>query len=129
MTSTLTDRMTVQVSSSAAGYDSDGNPIPTGALVSIRAIAIAPGNTSLEFITGGDTDTAEYTVYLPLGSPIVDDDQIEVRGKHCRARVKEWISPYSGRGGLEVVCKSVTGAGGAAIGAGGGPVRQFGGPV
>lgn len=119
----------VLISSSAAGYDSDGNPIPTGAQISVRAIAIAPGNTSLAFITGGDTDIAEYTVYLPLGSPIVDDDLIDVRGKHCRARVKEWISPRSGRGGLEVVCKAVTGAGGAAIGAGGGPVRQFGGPV
>jgi hypothetical protein len=119
----------VLVSSSAAGYDSDGNPIPTGAQISMRAIAIAPGNTSLAFITGGDTDVAEFTVYLPLGSPVVDDDQIEVRGKHCRARVREWVSPYTGRGGLEVLCRSVTGTGGAAIGAGGGPVRQFGGPV
>lgn len=100
----------VEVSSSAAGWDSDGNPIDTGALISMRAIAIAPGNTSLGFVEAGGGDVVEYTVYLPLGSPIVDDDLITVRGKQCRARVKEWVSPWTGRGGLEVLCAAATGA-------------------
>ena len=101
---------TVEISASAAGWDSDGNPIDSGALIVVEAIAIAPGNTSLGFIEGSETDVADYTVYLPLGSPIVDDNLIKVRGKQCRARVKEWVSPWTGRGGLEVVCKSATGA-------------------
>jgi hypothetical protein len=101
--------LTVDISASAAGWDSDGNPIPTGATIAVEALAIAPGNTSLTINTG-ELDEADYTVYLPLGSPITDDDLMTVRGKVCNTRVKEWRSPWTGRGGLEVLCSAITGS-------------------
>ena len=97
---------------SQTGYDSNANPIPPGGSVTLPALGIAPGNTTQSFVQGGEAEDAEFTVYLELGSPINDDDEINVRGVPCRARTKKWISPWTGRGGIEVLCKSATGSGG-----------------
>lgn len=99
----------ITVSATGGGYDNKGNPLPTGTPVTIPTLGIAPGNTAQEFSTGGDLDSVEFTVYLELDSPINDNDLITVRGKECRARVQEWRSPYTNRGGLVVLAESVTG--------------------
>lgn len=106
----MTETVTV---TSQSGYDSNANPIPPGGSVTLTALAVTPGVTALTLAGGGDLDDVEYTVYLELGAPIFDDDEILVRGKPCRARVKHWVSPWTGRGGLEVLCKSATGGGSA----------------
>lgn len=103
---------TVTVTPSAGGYDADGNPIAAGDPITLPTLGIAPGNTSLQFEDASGLDDVQFTVYLKLGSPITDDDQITVRGKQCRARVQEWISPWTGRGGVVVLCRSTTGASG-----------------
>ncbi|MCV7205303.1 hypothetical protein H7J71_25185 [Mycolicibacterium peregrinum] len=93
------------------GNDDDGNPVPAGTPVVLTPIAIAPGNTTRQFGEGGDLDAAEFTVFLKLAdeAKIADDYQIEVRGKTCLARVRVWRSPRTGRGGIEVLCRSATG--------------------
>src|SRR5262245_22843643 len=102
---------TVLVAASGGGYDSDGNPLPEAAPVVLPVLELAPGNTTQRFTVAGEVEEADYTVYLELGSPIVDDDVVTVRGKQCRARVREWRSQRSGRGGLEVLCVSTSGKG------------------
>jgi hypothetical protein len=93
------------------GLDGDGNPVAAGAPVTVSTLAVAPGNTVLQYGIGGDLDDVVFTVYLELGSAVADDDVITVRGKQCRARVQEWISPWTGRGGLAVLARSTTGRG------------------
>lgn len=96
-----------------SGLDDDGDPIPGGTPVTIEAITVAPGNTSLQFMDSGGIDSAEFTVYLQLGAPVNDDDIITVRGRNFRARVQEWRDPWPGIESLDalvVLCKSVTGA-------------------
>lgn len=101
---------TVTVRSETGGYDSNGDPIPPGAAVTLPALAVAPGNTAELFTTGGILDTAEFTVYLTLGyeNAVSDDDLITVRGRECRARVQVW-KRESRVGGVVVLCKSATG--------------------
>lgn len=106
----MTETVTV-TPSGGDSYDSDGNPIAGGDPIALEALEIAPGNSLLSFGIGGDLDDVAFTVYLELGTPIVDDDTIEVRGKQCRARVGLWDS--TGLGGLAVLARSVTGAGNA----------------
>lgn len=100
---------TITVRPGGGGYDNRGNPIPAGEPVEIPTLGIAPGNTALEFGSGGDTESVEFTVYLELGSPISDNDEITVRGNPFRARVQEWRSPHTNRGGLVVLAQSDTG--------------------
>jgi hypothetical protein len=88
-------------------YDSDGNPVAGGDPVTLHPLEIAPGNTLLTYGIGGDLDDVAFTVFFELGTPIVDDDELEVRGKHCRARVGLWDS--TGLGGLAVLARSTTG--------------------
>jgi len=104
----VTETVTVTPQS---GYDTDGNPVGGGSPVEVSTLGIAPGNSELRYGTGGDLDDVQFTVYLELGSPITDDDQITVRGKKCRARVQEWRSPRTNRGGLVVLARSTTGKG------------------
>lgn len=95
-----------------SGLDDDGDPIAAGDPVDIEAIAVAPGNTALRYNDQGELDSAEFTVYLPSGSPVSDDDLITVREKPCRARVQVWRDPWPGEvslDGMVVLCKSVTG--------------------
>lgn len=90
-------------------YDSDGNPLPGGSPVTLPTLGIAPGNSELRYGVGGDLDDVQFTVYMELGSPVADDDEITVRGKQCRARVQEWRSPRTNRGGLVILARSTTG--------------------
>ncbi len=95
-----------------ADRDADGNPVSAGAAYSLTAKAVAPGNTMLAYRTGGDVEEADFTVFLPLGSVINDNDLIMVRGKKCSARVQVWDSAWNtGRGGVVVLAKAVSGRG------------------
>lgn len=94
------------------GLDDNGDPTAAETPVVLEAITVAPGNTTFQFGDQGERDSAEYTVYLPFGSPVSDDDLITVRGRNFRARVQEWRDPWPGEvslDGLVVLCKSVTG--------------------
>jgi hypothetical protein len=105
-----------------AGRDSNGDPLEAGDPFGVRAMAIAPGNTLLRFGLGGDLETVDFTVFLPLRvrdgesyvatvSKLTEDFWITVRDKRCRGRAQEWSS--GGRGGIAVLAHSATGKGGA----------------
>lgn len=102
---------TVTVTPSGGGYDDDGNPIDGGDPIVLPTLGIAPGNSEVKFGDSGDTENVAFTVYMTLGQPVSDDDEITVRGVPCRARVLEWRSPRTNRGGLVVLAQSSTGAG------------------
>lgn len=103
----MTETVTLKPSQTSR-YDSNGNPILPGPGQPIQALEVEPGNGLLAFGIGGDLDDVAFTVYCELGTPIHDDDELEVRGRHCRARVALWDS--GGQGGLAVLARSVTGA-------------------
>jgi hypothetical protein len=91
------------------GLDSDGNPVDAGDPVQAQAL-VAPGNTAFQYGATSDTDTTDFTLYLPIDTEVKDDDLIEVRGRTCTARVREWHSMRTTRAKLEVLCRSTTGA-------------------
>lgn len=92
------------------GRDDDGNPIANGTPVVVAPIAVAPGNTTVQFTDSGNVDSADFTVYFRLGVSVKDGDLIEVRDRDCIARVQEWVNPYANHGGVVVLCRSATGA-------------------
>jgi hypothetical protein len=102
----------------AGGRDSDGDPVEDGTPFDVRAMEVAPGNTLLRFGIGGDLDTVDFTVFLPLRirdgeeyvsttEKMTEDFWIHVRGRDCRGRAQEWNS--GGRGGIAVLAHSATG--------------------
>lgn len=95
------------------GYDDYGDPKPDGTPFPLTAKFIAPGNTLREFGVGGDSEHAEFTVFLELTDrgKVKDDDRIEVRDKDCFARVQDWVSPRTGRGVVAILATSRTGKG------------------
>jgi hypothetical protein len=71
---------------------------------SLTSIAVAPGGGSqwAERLREGETIAA--TVYFPLGTDVVNSDELTVRGERFSIIVNDWRSPWTGRGGLEVLC-------------------------
>lgn len=103
-----------------AGRNSDGDPVEPGAAFDILALEVAPGNTLQRFGVGGDLDTVDFTVFLPLrvrdgesyvstSSKLGEDFFIRVRNRNCVGRAQEWVS--GGRGGIAVLAHSATGKG------------------
>lgn len=103
-----------------AGLDAKGNPTPGGTPLTLTPLEVAPGNTALAYGIGGDLDSVEFTVYLPLRARIGDPPawtavdeaatqnfSILVRGRYCRGRAQRWES--GGRGGVVVLAHSATG--------------------
>lgn len=91
------------------GRDEDGKLIDTSqeSSVPLTAIGVAPGwypaVTSRERISDGrDGEDIGAVVYFPLGTDLVNSDELTVRGERYRIVVNEW--QVQGRGGLEVVC-------------------------
>lgn len=106
------------------GGDSDGNPRPAGTPFQLAALEVAPGNTLLRYGIGGDLDTVEFTVFLPLRvraqvgpnwiwqsveTKLTKSFAVDVRGRRCTGRAQVWNS--GGQGGIAVLCLSATGKG------------------
>lgn len=104
---------TVTVTPGAGELDDDGNPTQAGAPYELTPLQIAPGNTTQTYGVSGELEQADFTVYFPLGieSQIADGYLVDVRGHKCTARVRVWRSSAD-RGGVEVLCRSATGASG-----------------
>lgn len=91
------------------GRDSDGQPRGLGAAFNTMALAVTAGNTTEAFGIAGDTDTADFTVALPVEAPIVDNDLMTVRDRTGLVRVKKDLGRWQGRQLKIVTVHSVTG--------------------
>jgi len=100
--------------------NTDGDPQPAGIPFDLFALEVAPGNTVRRFGVGGDLDSVEFTVFLPLrrripetsdyqstAEALTDNFRIMVRDRDCVGRAQVWSS--GGRGGVVVLCHSARG--------------------
>lgn len=68
----------------------------------IASIVIAPGGGTENVERARDGETIECTVYLPLGTDVVNSDEMTVRGERYGVIVNDWrLSTF---GGIEVLC-------------------------
>lgn len=83
------------------GRDENGKLTPSTDQV-LTPIVVAPGGGS-EFVERGrDGESTAYTVYLPRGTDITNDDKLTVRGDRFGIVVNNW--DVGGRGVVEVLC-------------------------
>ncbi|ADG97632.1 hypothetical protein Srot_1160 [Segniliparus rotundus DSM 44985] len=86
-----------------SGWSADGDPEPGGVPYEQPVLYIAPLALRRPPEEAGRAEASEgFEVGLPLGCPIKGGDLITVRGLVCRARVKEWRSPFTRRAALVV---------------------------
>lgn len=70
--------------------------------VPLTPLVVAPGGGS-EFVERGrDGESTAFTVYFPLGTDVMNDDELTVRGERFGIVVNGW--EHSGRGVVEVLC-------------------------
>lgn len=80
-----------------AGRDDDGNVIPPGPAFQVVAFDVQAGNTLTKFGPSGEVSEADFTIVLPVDTPLRDDDWVTVRGKMGRARIQLNLPQYAGR--------------------------------
>lgn len=86
-----------------ARRDEDGKLIPASD-VTLKAFAVAPAGGSHYGGRGRGGRVAKTTVYFTRQVDLVSDDELTVRGERYQIVVNPWRSPWSGRGGVEVLC-------------------------
>lgn len=86
-----------------AGRDENGQLTPA-TNEPLTAIAVAPGGGSESVERFRNGETIDATVYFTLGTDLVNSDELTVRGQRYQIIVNDWRSPWTGRGGLEVLC-------------------------
>jgi hypothetical protein len=79
-------------------------PVTLGGSGTLTAIAVAPGAGSERLARAREGEDIAYTVYFPRGTDLVNADELTVRGQRFRIIVNDWRSPWTPRGGLEVLC-------------------------
>lgn len=83
------------------GRDAKGKWTP-GSDVPLTPIAIAPGGGTRQIQQARDGETIATTVYFALGTDLVNNDELTVRGERFSIIVNDW--QMQGQGGLEVLC-------------------------
>jgi hypothetical protein len=89
------------------GRDADGDPIGDGSPITLKAL-VAPGNSVFQFGTGGDMESADFTVFFPLGTVLPEEFRVSVRGVNGVGRVQKW-DVGSTVGGFAVLVSAATG--------------------
>ena len=84
------------------GRDENGKLLTEIPPVTLAAIAVAPGGGSDRQSLGRTGEDIACTVYFPLGTDLVNADELTVRGERFRIVVNDW--QLDGFGGLEVLC-------------------------
>lgn len=85
------------------GRDENGQLVlPTDEPLTSRAVAPGGGTEHIERLREGETIAC--TVYFPPGTDVVNSDEMTVRGERFTVIVNDWRSPWTGFGGLEVLC-------------------------
>lgn len=93
------------------GQDDDGRREPDGVPFPVLAIAVDAGNTAAQYGIEGTVDQADFTVVLPLGSGVRNDDWVTVRGRRGLARIQTEYSQHADRNQEVVTVRSRTGGG------------------
>lgn len=88
-----------------ATRDDNDDPIP-GAETALMAVAVRPGSTLGNRDRGRNGENVAYTVFFWPPADLKDGDKLRVRGDLCDTVVLDWVSPYTGRRGLEVLCST-----------------------
>jgi hypothetical protein len=83
--------------------DEDGKLLPEST-ATFTAKAVAPGGGNHRVERGRDGADIDSIIYFDDAPDIRNDDELLVRGRRMRVIVNEWRSPWTGRGGLEVLC-------------------------
>lgn len=85
--------------------DDNDDPVP-GSEIPLMAAAIRPGSTFANRDRGRNGQNVAYTAYFWPRADLRDGDKLIVRGDLCDIVVLDWISPYTGRHGHEVLCST-----------------------
>lgn len=91
------------------GRDGSGQPLPDGVPFTVMARGVKPGNTTQTFGDDGTLLAADFTVSLPLDTPIRDGDRVTVRGKTGYARVSDILEASAEASERVVLVRSRTG--------------------
>lgn len=83
--------------------DEDGNYIP-GSDVDLAAAAVAPAGGYHQVQPARDGETVACTVYFTDFADLTNADELTVDGERYQIVVNSWRSPWTARGGLEVLC-------------------------
>lgn len=88
------------------GRDENGQLIPADSLPMVaRAVAPVPSSGNVEYVERArEGESIACTVYFDSGTDIVNSDELTVRGERFGIIVNDWRSPWTDRGGLEVLC-------------------------
>lgn len=73
-----------------------------GGDAALKCLEIAPGGGSRYNDRLREGETIACTVFFALGTDLVNEDELTVRGERYQIIVNEWRS--RSRGGLEVLC-------------------------
>ena len=85
------------------GRDENGQ-LNASADVPLLAIAVAPHGGTEGVDRERDSESTACTVYFPLGTDVVNSDELTVRGERFHVVVNDWHLPGFSIGGLEVLC-------------------------
>ncbi len=86
------------------GRDENGKLTAEQPPLSLMAIAVAPGGGSDRSERARSGEDIACTVYFPIGTDIVNADELTVRGERFRVIVNDWRLSEDAPGGLEVLC-------------------------
>lgn len=70
----------------------------------VMAVAVAPGGGADQVARLRSGEDIDCTVYFPMGTDIVNGDELTVRGNRFRIVVNDWRINANPIGGLEVLC-------------------------
>ena len=85
------------------GRDENGELI-AATPVALLAIAVAPGGGADRADRARSGEDVDCTVYFPMGTDIVNTDELTVRGKRFQIVVNDWKIDTNPVGGMEVLC-------------------------
>lgn len=95
---------TEQVTRHRGGQRDENGELTTSASATLMAIAVAPGGGSDRADRGRAGEDIACTVYFPIGTDIVNGDELTVRGRRFQIVVNDWYLGSSQTGGVEVLC-------------------------
>jgi len=91
----------IRIRTTPGGLDSNNDPIPSmESSESIPTRGVEPGLSEELASLGRNGERIEFTVYLRRSADVVNGDELIIRGDRFAARVVDWRSPRTGRGGL-----------------------------